>query len=106
MDALINTEKDVAVLQRSGLVNNMLQNNEEAANFFNQFDKIFVLDYDDHYFHGLFKDIKEYSESTWHRYRARLMQDYFSNPWTIISVVAAGILLILTFIQTYYSASN
>ncbi|KAJ4808762.1 hypothetical protein LUZ62_021328 [Rhynchospora pubera] len=106
MDSLINTEKDVAILVRSGIIENYLQNDEEAANFFNQFGKIFVLDYDDHYFYGLFKDVKGYSEWTWHKYRARLMHDYFSNPWSVISVVAASILLILTFLQTYYSATK
>ncbi|KAJ1691269.1 hypothetical protein LUZ63_015424 [Rhynchospora breviuscula] len=106
MDSLINTEKDVAILVRSGIIENYLQNDEEAANFFNQFGKIFGLDYSDHYFHGLFKDVKRYSESTWHKYRARLMHDYFSNPWSAISVVAASILLILTFLQTYYSVTK
>ncbi|KAJ3686643.1 hypothetical protein LUZ61_015807 [Rhynchospora tenuis] len=106
MDSLINTEKDVAILVQSGIIENLLENDEQAANFFNQFGKIFVLDYNDHYFHGLFKDVKRYSESTWHKYRARLMHDYFSNPWSSISVVAASILLILTFLQTYYSATK
>ncbi|KAJ4812025.1 hypothetical protein LUZ62_024591 [Rhynchospora pubera] len=106
MDSLINTEKDVAILVRSGIIGNYLQNDEQVANFFNQFGLLFVLDYNDHYLHGLYKDVKRYSESTWHKYRARLMHDYFSNPWSIISVVAAIILLILSFLQTYYSAAK
>jgi Plant protein of unknown function len=104
MDSLINTEKDVIILEQSGILNTFFQNAEEAATFFNQFDKNFILDYRNHYFYNLFKDVKEYSESTWHRNRARLMHDYFNSPWAIISVVAAGILLILTIVQTYYSA--
>jgi Plant protein of unknown function len=103
MDSLINTEKDVIILEQSGILKNFFQNAEEAATFFNQFDKYFILDYTDHYLYNLFKDVKEYSQSTRHRYRARLMHDYFSNPWTIISVVAAGILLILTVVQTIFS---
>ncbi|KAJ4800378.1 hypothetical protein LUZ62_051624 [Rhynchospora pubera] len=106
MDSLINTEKDVAILVRSGIIGNYLQNDEQVANFFNQFGLLFVLDYNDHYLHGLYKDVKRYSESTWHKYRARLMHDYFSNPWSIISVVAAIILLILSILQTYYSATK
>ncbi|KAJ1702132.1 hypothetical protein LUZ63_001911 [Rhynchospora breviuscula] len=103
MDSLINTEKDVAILVRSGIIENYLQNNEQVANFCNHFSKIFVLNY---CFHWLCKDVKRYSELTWHKYRARLMHDYFSNPWSVISVVAAIILLILSFLQTYYSAAK
>ncbi|KAJ1691311.1 hypothetical protein LUZ63_015466 [Rhynchospora breviuscula] len=106
MDSLINTEKDVAILERSGIIENFLQNDEQVAKFFNQFGDIFVLNYNDHYFYGMYKNVKRYSESTWHKYRARLMHDYFSNPWSSISVVAASILLILTFLQTYYSAKS
>ncbi|KAJ3706549.1 hypothetical protein LUZ61_010254 [Rhynchospora tenuis] len=106
MDSLINTEKDVAILVRSGIIENYLQNDERVANFFNQFGPIFVLDYILGYFHGLYMDVKRYSESTWHKYRARLMHDYFSNPWSVISVVGAIILLILSFLQTYYSAAK
>ncbi|KAJ4821459.1 hypothetical protein LUZ62_034025 [Rhynchospora pubera] len=83
-----------------------IQNDEQAATFFCQFSENFGLDYGNHHFHGLFKDVKRYSELTWHKHRARLVRDYFSSPWSFISVVAASILLILTFIMTYYSAAN
>ncbi|KAJ4807185.1 hypothetical protein LUZ62_019751 [Rhynchospora pubera] len=106
MDSLINTEKDAAILGRSGIFENYLHNDEQAANFFNQFSKIFLINYSDHYFYGLYKDIKRYSESACNKSRAQLKHDYFSNPWSSISVVAASILLILTFIQTYYSAAK
>ncbi|KAJ1702131.1 hypothetical protein LUZ63_001910 [Rhynchospora breviuscula] len=105
MNSLIKTEKDVAILVRSGIIDH-LQNDEQVANFFNQSFQIFVLDYSDHYFYGLYKDVKRYSESTRHKYRARLMHDYFSNPWSVISVVGAIILLVLSFLQTYYSATK
>ncbi|RZC50321.1 hypothetical protein C5167_018744 [Papaver somniferum] len=32
-----------------------------------------------------------------------LYENYFSNPWTIISLVAAAILMALTVVQTYYT---
>ncbi|KAJ3704279.1 hypothetical protein LUZ61_007984 [Rhynchospora tenuis] len=106
MNSLIKSEKDVARLEQSGIISNLLQNDEQAATFFCQFSENFGLDYGNHHFHGLFKDVKRYSELTWHKHRARLVRDYFSSPWSIISVVAASILLILTFIMTYYSAAK
>ncbi|KAJ3685463.1 hypothetical protein LUZ61_014627 [Rhynchospora tenuis] len=105
MDGLINTEKDVAILERSNIISNFLKNDEQAATFFNHFsESFFGLDYSNHYFRRVFKNVKEYSESKLHKHRAKLMRDYFSSPWSIISVVAATILLILTVLQTYYSA--
>jgi Plant protein of unknown function len=106
MDSLINTEKDVTILQRRGIVENYLQSNEDAAELFNQFAKSFVLDYSNHYYQDLFQEVNRYSNSTWHKNRARLKHDYFRNPWTTISVLAAAMLLILTAFQTYFSGKS
>ncbi|KAI3985787.1 hypothetical protein MKX01_026573 [Papaver californicum] len=42
----------------------------------------------------------------WRMYRiwaANIYENYFSNPWTVISLVAAAILMALTVTQTYYT---
>ncbi|KAJ3678024.1 hypothetical protein LUZ60_001827 [Juncus effusus] len=103
MDALVNTEKDVTLLEECGILENLLQNEEDAAVFYNHFGDFNTMDYENHYFRDLFIKVRKYSKSTWHKYRAMLMRDYFSSPWTIISVVAAGVLLVLTVVQTYYT---
>ncbi|KAJ3683494.1 hypothetical protein LUZ60_013721 [Juncus effusus] len=103
LDALINMEKDVAVLQECGIMENLLQNEEDAAIFYNHFGDFNTMNYQEHYFRGLFIELRKYSESTWHKYRAKLMHDYFNNPWAIISIGAGGFLLILTVVQTYFS---
>ncbi|KAJ3683566.1 hypothetical protein LUZ60_013793 [Juncus effusus] len=103
MDALVSTKKDVALLQEYGILENLLQNEKDASMFYNHFGGFNLLNYNDHYFRDLFIEVHKYSESTWHKYRAKLMNDYFNNPWTIISVVAGGVLLILTVVQTFYT---
>ncbi|XP_072993117.1 UPF0481 protein At3g47200-like [Typha latifolia] len=103
MDSLINTEKDVAILQRCDVVDHFLGSEEEVARFFNQLCEHAVIDLTDHYFSELFSEVNFYRDSKWHSYRARLVHDYFSNPWAILSLVAALILLALTFLQTFFA---
>ncbi|KAK1293203.1 hypothetical protein QJS10_CPB17g01122 [Acorus calamus] len=63
----------------------------------------FLLDTPRSYLTDVFHNVNGYSDSRWHRWRAVLARDYFSSPWTVISRVAAIVLLILTLLQTYYS---
>ncbi|CAK9134993.1 unnamed protein product [Ilex paraguariensis] len=47
-------------------------------------------------------DVNRYYDHRWNAWRASLKHNYFSNPWAIISFVAAVVLLLLTFAQTFY----
>ncbi|KAJ4809672.1 hypothetical protein LUZ62_022238 [Rhynchospora pubera] len=102
MDSLINSNKDVVLLQRCGIINNMLLNEDEVAVLFNQLGAWSMLDSDKHYFASLFTDVQRYYNSRWHKYRAKLMHDYFSNPWSVLSVVAAIVLLVFSALQAIY----
>ncbi|KAJ3683520.1 hypothetical protein LUZ60_013747 [Juncus effusus] len=100
---LIDTSTDVSLLEHKGILELVQHNEEQAADFFNELADCWSLDYDDHYYSDLFSEIQRFSSSTWNRSRAKLMQDYFNNPWSSISVVAGVFLLILTVVQTYYT---
>jgi hypothetical protein len=56
-----------------------------------------------HYFSGVVEDLNKYYSKRVHKWKAALKQKYFRNPWTIISVVAAAVIVILTIIQTVCS---
>ncbi|KAF3340713.1 hypothetical protein FCM35_KLT09557 [Carex littledalei] len=103
MDALINSEKDVELLQNCGVIYNTLSSHEMAATFFNDIGDFCFTDDHTNRFSGLYKDVQKYYDSRWHRRLASLRHNYFSNPWTGISVVAAVILLILSVLQTFYA---
>ncbi|KAJ3683605.1 hypothetical protein LUZ60_013832 [Juncus effusus] len=104
LDSLINTEKDVALLQKYGIVFNGLNNNSSAAEFFNEIGNMCTINYRKHLFEGLFREVNEYYNSKWNRRLASLHHNYFHNPWAVISVFAAGFLLFLATIQTILSA--
>ncbi|KAJ3678437.1 hypothetical protein LUZ60_002240 [Juncus effusus] len=102
MDCIINTPRDVLILQQRGIIENKLADEGEAAMFFNQLRYCSYLDYDEHHLAGLFGEVKKYCESKWQKYRAKLCRDYFNSPWAILSFFAAVLLLFLTAIQSVY----
>ncbi|KAJ4753780.1 hypothetical protein LUZ62_088185 [Rhynchospora pubera] len=102
LDSLVNTQKDVMILQQCGIVENCLSSEEELTNFFNQVGEGAVL-LDGHFLAELFIEVNEYCESSWNRQRARLLRDYFSSPWAAISLIAALILLVLTCVQSFFA---
>ncbi|MQM14283.1 hypothetical protein Taro_047213 [Colocasia esculenta] len=104
MDNIINTEDDVAVLRRHGIIAcNKLGSDEEVAKMFNILCKGTHLNYKHHNNFQVFEEVKGYCEFTHHRWRAILVRKYFSNPWSIISLLAGIILLSLTATQTYFT---
>ncbi|OAY75235.1 UPF0481 protein [Ananas comosus] len=103
MDCLINTREDVAILHKLGILENNLASDEDLAAFFNQLADCATLDPENHYLVELFRGVRKYCSSPWPSWRAKLVRDYFSNPWAILSLFAAAVLLILTILQTVYT---
>ncbi|XP_028760100.1 UPF0481 protein At3g47200-like isoform X2 [Neltuma alba] len=77
---LIDTPEDVELLAQNGIIESKLAD--------------------------LCKELNDYYRVPWHKWKATLKQDYFTNPWAIISVIAAIVLLILTIVQTYYAVAS
>ncbi|XP_072968021.1 UPF0481 protein At3g47200-like [Typha angustifolia] len=100
MDSLLNTEKDVAILQRCDVIDNTLGSEKVVARLFNQLG-VYVPIKKNH-FAEMFKQVNLYRNDKCNKYRARLVHDYFNNPWAILSLVAALILLALTLWQTFF----
>ncbi|XP_078168988.1 UPF0481 protein At3g47200-like [Carex rostrata] len=103
LDSLINTEKDVMILQQCKIIKNELGSEEELTHFINQVCQGVVFNYCDDFLAELIKEVNIYCESSWNKHRARLIRDYFSSPWAAISLVAALVLLVLTFVQSFFA---
>ncbi|KAL6279538.1 hypothetical protein ACE6H2_016419 [Prunus campanulata] len=100
MDNLIDCREDIDFLCEKGILANWL-NPDEAAQFFNKlYNDSTVIDY---YYSDLSDEVNNYYKSKWHKFMEILRSDYFSTPWTIISFIAAFILLVLTLVQTLYT---
>ncbi|XAR70496.1 hypothetical protein NMG60_11027364 [Bertholletia excelsa] len=110
MDHLIDTANDVQVLKQHGIIvmtENGVNDNEEVATLFNNLFKETVVDGTEFYFAKTSNDLNKYSRDFWHQWKATwfkwkvmLKSNYFSSPWSFISLVAAVVLLVLTVVQT------
>ncbi|XP_042479668.1 UPF0481 protein At3g47200-like [Macadamia integrifolia] len=101
MDDLIDTVRDVELLEQKGIITNILGSPKDVVTLFNNITKQVVLV--EPYYSGVIKDLEDYHNKSWNKWIANLRQNYFQTPWASISVVAAVILLILTIMQTICS---
>jgi hypothetical protein len=103
MDALIDSQNDVKLLQKCGVIYNTLSSHERAATFFNDIGDFCFIDDNANRFSRLYKNVHKYYNSRCHRRCTSLRQNYFSSPWSGISVGAGVTLLILSALQTFYT---
>lgn len=103
MDRLVNTSKDVDLLVKYEIVENMLGDSSEGADLINKLADGVFMDGNDFYFATISEGLNKYCRTSWHKWQANLRQNYFHTPWAIVSVIAAVLLLILTFIQAICS---
>ncbi|KAL8037006.1 hypothetical protein ABFX02_11G012300 [Erythranthe guttata] len=101
MKSLVETPADVKELQRKGILINSFPTHEKAVEVFSEIDTFGYGDID------TFAQVKSYVEAhcrnrakTW---LADLIHTRFETPWSAIALFAALLLLILTFLQTWYT---
>ncbi|KAI3442142.1 uncharacterized protein J3R85_001458 [Psidium guajava] len=107
LDSLVDTPKDVDILISCGILENWLGSVDDVAHLINGIFKETVRDSSEFLYSSQCESLNAYSrnrwqqwKAAWYRRRVILKRDYFSNPWSGISVVAAVVLLILTLVQT------
>ncbi|KAF6170940.1 hypothetical protein GIB67_014757 [Kingdonia uniflora] len=103
MDGLINCPRDVGHLRFQGIIDHGLGSEEEVAGLFNKLCKEIAFDINDCYLSGVSAEVNKYFDRRWHTWRATLKHEYFSNPWAILSLLAAILLIFLTLAQTFYT---
>ncbi|KAF6148943.1 hypothetical protein GIB67_028780 [Kingdonia uniflora] len=101
LDLLINTEKDVRLLCDRGIIENYLGSHEELALVINKLCTNVLMK--GSFYTELCTKVYAYHKRRRNRLRATLKRDYFNTPWKIIQVIAASLLLLLTFLQTLYT---
>lgn len=100
MDDLIDTSDDVALLMKSNIIENNIGSAEEVAKFFNEMC-IGLTFYQ--YKSDMYKEINNYCDRKYNKWRAILIRDYLNSPWAVISLLGVFILLGLTTLQAVYS---
>ncbi|XP_019058249.1 PREDICTED: UPF0481 protein At3g47200-like isoform X2 [Tarenaya hassleriana] len=101
LSCFMKSAMDADFLARCGILVNRLGNGEDVSRLFNSiYKEVFVSRF---YFQTLSEDLNSYCNKPWNKWKATLRRDYFKNPWSVASVLAAAVLLLLTFTQTVCS---
>ncbi|KAH7841288.1 hypothetical protein Vadar_027945 [Vaccinium darrowii] len=103
MDTLTDTVQDVDILVDNGIFENSLMDRASVTTFFHNLTSEVLLSSHHFYYNRACQHVNAYCKVPWHKWKAIMKHDYFSTPWRIISIVAAIVLLVLTFIQTICS---
>ncbi|KAF5458873.1 hypothetical protein F2P56_022869 [Juglans regia] len=101
LDFLIDTGKDVALLaEKNILVNGM---GDDNATFINNLGTNVQYSSMNPEYCRLCRDIVEFHDSNWNRWKAILKRDHFSTPWRVVATIAAILLLAFTLTQAVCS---
>ncbi|PWA61053.1 hypothetical protein CTI12_AA375930 [Artemisia annua] len=100
MDMLIDIPEDVAMLTKSQVLSHGLGSDAKAANLMNNMLKEIPIT--DFYYADEWEQIDKYYNAYWPNHIAQLNSKYFSNPWSIIALIAGFVLFVLTVVQTVY----
>ncbi|KAI3853719.1 hypothetical protein MKW98_025236 [Papaver atlanticum] len=101
MDFLINSAEDVELLRKRGIITNYLGCDEDVSNMFNRL--CFEVCSERSYYFHLNENVNKYYRKRRNFWKATLKGEYFHNPWSIISFLAAVLLIILTFTSTVFA---
>ncbi|KAL5789199.1 hypothetical protein ACOSQ2_004087 [Xanthoceras sorbifolium] len=103
LNRFLNSTKDVELLIHTGVIENRIMDSEGVSTLFRELSRDARIQHSNFYYSGLVKDLQDYCKSPCHKWKANLKQNYFNTPWASISVAAAVIILVLTFIQAVCS---
>lgn len=103
MKDLINTEQDVALMRRMGVLENWLGSDKEVADLFNGLCEKVTVSSEDVFDNLTEKVIEHYNNNEMKIQIAILVQDHFSSPWKALALMAAIVILLLTVLQTIFT---
>ncbi|XP_058096154.1 UPF0481 protein At3g47200-like [Magnolia sinica] len=101
MDNIIDTEKDVILLNKKRIIKNFLGTDQAVADLFNGIAYDVPIDPNSS-LGEVHKNVNNYCNGCCRQSLAYLRHTHFSSPWSCISLVAAIFLLCLTVTQAMY----
>ncbi|KAH7855559.1 hypothetical protein Vadar_026206 [Vaccinium darrowii] len=103
MKSLINTTDDVKELRARTILFSSYTSDEEVVQLFNKIPTFGLEDF------SIYDEVKhrihEHYNNKVKTWFAELIHNYFCSPWTFIAFVVAAALIIMSFLQTYFTIS-
>ncbi|GMN54775.1 hypothetical protein TIFTF001_023907 [Ficus carica] len=103
MDCLINSSEDAKLLRHRGIIDNSIGDDEKVSDMFNRLLSGVRYNPMNSFYTDMLNDVNKFCENPWNKRIAKLKTEYFSSPWSVISFLAAVLLLLLTVTQTVYA---
>ena len=100
LNDLIDHPDDVKELRSKKILYNGLGSDDEVAQIFNEIGDG-LIDFD--VYEDVKDDIQKHYDKRMNTWIAQAYHDHCSSPWTIIAVIAAVLIILLTGIQTYFA---
>jgi len=100
---LTKSERDVALLTSKELFVNMIGSDKAVVEMFNTLTKLARVPEPGSRLGDVQGMVNDHCRKRRNKWRTMFMNNYLSNPWVFISLVAAVILLIATIMQTIYT---
>lgn len=104
MKTLIDGPNDVKELREKRILLTKLGSDEEVANVYKGIKSNGVANF--FIFHDVGKEIEDHYNNKAKTWLAELLYAHFRSPWKVIGLIAAFLLLVLNFLQTYYTAKS
>ncbi|KAF7848728.1 hypothetical protein BT93_L1616 [Corymbia citriodora subsp. variegata] len=102
MDKIIDKERDVALLEAQGIIQNAIGSDKAVAELFNSLCKEVTLEPESDLY-TVHAAVRKYCKNSWYTWIAALCHTYFGSPWSVLSLVAAILLFAIAIIQTAYT---
>ncbi|ONK56665.1 uncharacterized protein A4U43_C10F11380 [Asparagus officinalis] len=103
MDEIIDSAADVSLLHSRGIIQNSLGSDKQVAGLFNnRITKEVTVD-PKCSLNEVREEVQKYCQRKWNKWRANLLHTYFRNPWSLLSLAGALLVIVLTILQTVFS---
>ncbi|XP_025608607.1 UPF0481 protein At3g47200 isoform X2 [Arachis hypogaea] len=103
IDFLIDTDKDVDLLIKKGIIKNWLGDSNAVAKMFNGLGvSILTSDFNTKYI-CILEELNDFCQKSWNQKKASLKRDYCNTQWRTLASIAGIVLLLLTIVQTVFS---
>ncbi|XXG50476.1 hypothetical protein AAC387_Pa02g4479 [Persea americana] len=104
LDSLIDHAEDVKELRSKNILLNRLGSDEEVAKLFNELANNLTPNFNT--YSDVMRGIEKHIRSRVKVWIAEFTHTHFTSPWTVMALMAAIFVILLTVAQTYYSAAS
>ncbi|GLJ35825.1 hypothetical protein SUGI_0719290 [Cryptomeria japonica] len=102
LNGIIDTDEDVRLLTKSGILFNHLEDGGQVASLWNGMGKCVKLP-KVKYLDQVIADINKYYNNRWNVAAKKYINKYIFSSWKLLTVVSAGLLLLVTCLQGFCS---